>query len=843
MRGRVGALVALALAVALAVVAGCGSSSGNQSSATDAGGSPIDSSSKDSATGKGGDSGDAGAATTDAEAGGPPVSSVFSIDVPNVVRRSNIVLGKANVTPQESMALGNGTLGIAAWAAGGFTAQLNRNDTFPDRKAVAQLTVPGLAPLASAADFAGKVDLYDAMLEESGGGMTATVFVRADAPEVVIDVTGADPSSTQTARLQLWTGRTPTGGATGAIATLAETWGDDAGLGASDQTFGVLSAVTADGLSVVASVVDPLTVEITFQPHADGTFRVVVAAPTWTGGDAASTATTTLGSDATTPLATLTTGHYAFWHDYWSRVGLVELNSGDGGEAGTAEYVEALRTLYLYYTAAQSRGTVPGTQAGLADLFDFLQDLQPWLPAAYWVWNLRMQVAANMGAGAFDMNTPAYALYRTNIPAIESWTQSEMDVSQGICLPETMRFNGNGYWYGGNGNASCDRSASPSYNALTLTSGAEVALWVWRQYQMTGDATFLSTNYPLMSAAAQFLLASTTTGTDGLLHTTANAHETQWDVQDPVTDIVAMQSLFPAVIAAAGILGTDGALVTQLQAALGKLPPLPRTDEAKHMTLLTAADDDAGTDVFAISYEPAAPTHNAENLDLEAVWPYDLIGDDGPLTTLAQRTYAHRLYVNAGDWSFDAVDAARLDLGSEVEATLTRSIQTYQSFPNGLALLGGGTNDGTQDPYVEELGIVALAVNEATAQDYDGLLRLGPALPAGWDAEGSLFIEGGSKVDFQIQDGAVVVAIVEVGSTGTFTARNPWPGGTATVVDGTTGATLLPATAANPLSFPVQAGHWVALLPASAHGVVPNVLVTGTPASAAKTFGPVQIGL
>ena len=119
----------------------------------------------------GGDAATSEASAADADAG-PPVSSVFSIDTPNVVRRSNIILGQANGTPQQSMALGNGTLGIAEWAAGGFTAQINRTDTFPDRKAVAQLTIPGLAPLTSAADFAGHVDLYDAMLEESGGGMT-----------------------------------------------------------------------------------------------------------------------------------------------------------------------------------------------------------------------------------------------------------------------------------------------------------------------------------------------------------------------------------------------------------------------------------------------------------------------------------------------------------------------------------------------------------------------------------------------------------------------------------------------------------------------------------------------
>ena len=56
---------------------------------------------------------------------------------------------KANTEPQQAMALGNGTLGMAAWAANGFTAQLNRTDTFPDRKSLGQVVIPGLAPLAS----------------------------------------------------------------------------------------------------------------------------------------------------------------------------------------------------------------------------------------------------------------------------------------------------------------------------------------------------------------------------------------------------------------------------------------------------------------------------------------------------------------------------------------------------------------------------------------------------------------------------------------------------------------------------------------------------------------------
>jgi hypothetical protein len=54
---------------------------------------------------------------------------------------------------------------------------------------------------------------------------------------------------------------------------------------------------------------------------------------------------------------------------------------------------------------------------------------------------------------------------------------------------------------------------------------------------------------PLMASSSRFLLSWQMQGTDGLLHTSpSNAHETQWDVTDPTTDIAAARALFPAMI-------------------------------------------------------------------------------------------------------------------------------------------------------------------------------------------------------------------------------------------------------------------------------------------------------
>src|ERR1700723_1866486 len=85
----------------------------------------------------------------------------FHIDVPSVLHRSDIFLGRPNADASEAMPLGNGRLGVAVWAAEGLTAQLNRDDTLPDRLSPRQAEIPGLSALTAASDLSGRLDLYN----------------------------------------------------------------------------------------------------------------------------------------------------------------------------------------------------------------------------------------------------------------------------------------------------------------------------------------------------------------------------------------------------------------------------------------------------------------------------------------------------------------------------------------------------------------------------------------------------------------------------------------------------------------------------------------------------------
>ena len=773
----------------------------------------------------------------------------FNVDVPGLVGRSDVVLGQPNSAPAQAMPLGNGGLGVGLWAENGLTAQLNRADTLPDRLSPGQLVIPGLAGLTGAADYRGRLDLYDGMFVESGGGMTAKAYVAAGRDELIVDVTGADPATAQTAQLHLWQPRTPTAQAAGRIGTLSQTWTDTGRPGSSGETFGAISAVTAGARDVRASVVDPLTVQVTFRPRADGSYRIVVAAPQWIGGDAQATTARLVagqaggGPGSSDPAAS---DQLTWWHAYWHQVGLIRLSSADG----TADYLENLRTINLYVNAAE-RGTVrPGSQAGVADLFDSVQDSHSWDPASYWNWNLRMLVTANIGAGAFGNNDAYFAMFRNDLPTIESWTASQFNGLPGACVPETMRFNGVGqqvHLAGGQWGAKpyldCSSQGPANYNARTLSSGGEVALFIWQTYLATDDVDFLRQNYPVMAAWARFMLAYAKVGSDGYLHTApSNAHETQWDVSDPTTDIAAMKAVFPAVAQAAKLLHRDADLVSQVEAALPRILPYPRTDTATQTQQLPPSADATDQDVIGLSYQQAAQLRNAENLGLEPVWPYGLIADSGPDSDLAKRTFTDRPFVEHNDWSMDPIDAARLGLPDDLRTALTDLTEAYQLRPSGLASFGSNY----PEPYAEQGGVVATALQDALVQDYDGLLRIAPALPSGWDADATVYIQHRGKVDVQVRDGTPVTVAIEAGANGGIAMRNPWAGQKIQVVTANGGRPrmVVGPTSAATFTVPAQAGHdYLVERVDNPTTALPYGLVTGVPATSFRQLGDATIGL
>ncbi|WP_143765786.1 putative Ig domain-containing protein [Catenulispora acidiphila] len=180
-------------------------------------------------------------------------------------------------------------------------------------------------------------------------------------------------------------------------------------------------------------------------------------------------------------------------------------------------------------------------------------------------------------------------------------------------------------------------------------------------------------------------------------------------------------------------------------------------------------------------------------------------------------------------------------MSSEVANDLVASTKSYQVYPSGLAAWNPGSVD---EPYIEQISNVAATLDEAFATDYDGTVRFAPAWPSGWDGSGRVYIQGGSKVDVQVEGGVLATAAIEAGSSGTMSVRNPWSGQQAQVVNGSTGAVVVAATNAATLSVPVTAGQsYLVEQPATPTTSLPFAQVTGTAARGFRQLGSVSIGL
>ena len=780
------------------------------------------------------------AATTAARPAGPDSPTTawdgerLAVDRLGLVSRSDVVLERPNRAPRESLPLGNGTLGAAAWTAEGLTVQLNRADTLPLLLTPGQVVVPGLEPLVSASDFAGRLDLTEGTLVLSGGGMTARVLVAAGADALVVDVAGAEPGSSQTAELRLPEGRTPVVTEDDGLAALSQTLVDDAQTdpaAASGQRFGVLGALTARGDDVAVVAAGPRTLRATFRARDDGTFRVVAPAPRHVDGDPLAAARAPLAAvDDHPDMPALRAAQQGDWHAFWDGWEPLRVSSDDG----SGEYVEGLRTLHAYTQATSAQGTVPSTHGGIANLHSFSGDRHDWYPAGFWHWNQRMLTLANLGAGIEELNAPYFRLYLDNLEATRAWTAGHYTDVEGVCVPETIRFDGSGSYPDFE---LCDEDAPRYFTTRIHSTGAEVALHAWRQHLFTGDEAFLERAYPFLRDSALFLLtyADTDPLTGRLRFFPSNSSEAHWDALNPITDIAAAMTLWPVVIEAAELLDRDADVVDRLQEGLDRLPDLPRTGGPADV-FLPADAFDVAINTHAVAQEP--------------IWPFSLVDDgDDPLDVTARRTFELRpaAYRMTNAWTMEPVQAARLGLADEVRDLLLEGVERFQTFPSGYAfyMLPAEALEATQQfngPYLEWNGVTGAALQEALVQRHDGLLRLAPAWPSAWDVAGSVRVEGGHRVSTEVVDGVPRFAAVTGGSDETVRLRNPWPGEPVRVRDGA--AVVGGPTADDAVDLPVRAGRTLVVervdAPVDALAVVP---VCDRPAAGARTQGDRSVGL
>jgi hypothetical protein len=96
-----------------------------------------------------------------------------------------------------------------------------------------------------------------------------------------------------------------------------------------------------------------------------------------------------------------------------------------------------------------------------------------------------------------------------------------------------------------------------------------------------------------------------------------------------------------------------------------------------------------------------------------------------------------------------------------------------------------------------------------------------------------------------VHGGVIGTVGINAGSTGTLTVRNPWPGKSVEVVDGSDETTVLVSpTTASRFTIPTASGHsyLVQQVAAPVSGMT-HAQLTGTPATTTSHLGNVQIGI
>ncbi|MCF7674987.1 MAG: DUF4082 domain-containing protein, partial [Akkermansiaceae bacterium] len=725
-------------------------------------------------------------------------SGTLHLDRAEWLARNNLVYNSPPFRKTESIPLGSGKVGAAMWIdpVHGLTAHLNRPEGVPAMAGLGTLRIPHLAGMVAATDYRGTLSIRDGLFTQQAGGLTITSFFRWGGEELVIDVQGADPGETVKVELSTYLNTlnaiasdTPANEGTGedciAIAAADATTPSYPGFRATQ-----FIAAQAVGRNIVASS-NANGASLSFNPKLDGSYRLVVPVKLWTGSPvdlstlkpealAAVEVEPGLASD---PLSTLVANQSAAFGARWDHTAIIRLYS----ENGEARYIEQMLAMDSYLRISASLTPLPAVGGGETRLFGW--NANGLFKRNHWYQNLRPVNYANIASGVWAANAGTWNWLLGLLPQLQQHVTSNFPGFEGAGYPE--------YIDGQPGTAGSllvsetwgTMNLAPEgalwYTSRMMSSTLEVVGAIISEYQYRQDPAFLDTYWVLIEQGMLFhrsLLMSNGLGGDGRYHYLhVNSRENNWDDDDDTPDVANMRHLVPAVIALAQQRG-DTNLVTKLNDLLGKLPEVP-TETRTHPV--------SGLPVTAIAFSALTRSsgHNAENPDLDAIWPANHIGDasDPALVQLANDTLDTRIYREWYDWHPTSVQAARMGRADIYRSALLTGIRNFQIYPQGL----GSYNGGSSDLQTEFTAVQTLGAHEALVQNYDGLLRLANSWPAEWEAIVSLPTEGGHRVSLEVVGGVTQAAVIDLGSSDpAMRIRNPWPGGAFVVHDLTAASEL-----------------------------------------------------
>lgn len=400
--------------------------------------------------------------------------------------------------------------------------------------------------------------------------------------------------------------------------------------------------------------------------------------------------------------------HAEDWKEFWCR-SLVQLPD---------DYLANIWHLTLYFANSSSRGSSPPHFC--RGLWGYNRDFLPWY--FYFHWNTQWYLWQLHPADAAELAEP-YLRYRFE------------QLPQAIAYAREVHHCAGAFY--------ADVAERRGYQDLDTranhTPGPQIAMDFWRHYQFTGDRDFLRQRaYPVMRAVAEWYLSTLRLGEDGRYHPMpGNVYESDTIMEDPITDLAMIRSLFPAVAEAAEVLDAKDVEPQRLLEIVERLAPYqlaelkPSEQQEKegqqvHAVGLGAGKAVLSQKVMAVGFDPKKGQWMRNRIagqdfgyygipdgELAPVFPAGALGlkDRGSepframVTQIRLHPFGEHLLAHphqdsvagAGGfcmgWCPVPIVCARLGLKEETVDALREHVKLWQPYPQGFGHYGPHANN------------------------------------------------------------------------------------------------------------------------------------------------------
>ncbi len=430
-----------------------------------------------------------------------------------------------------------------------------------------------------------------------------------------------------------------------------------------------------------------------------------------------------------------------------------------------AEALSAAYRLQRYLSAWAGKGPYPISSNGSIFTADwgidgeaFGADFRRW-GGAFCFRSLRLCYWPMLVAGDAEYMQPLFAWFRGLVPLARERTRRYFG-HEGVFFPECSTPWGTypEWEYG------WDRDGMPVDEAVNAPNrscrqvGLELLALALDFYDFTQDNWFLTTTLaPLAEGILAFFDEHYERDADGsLLIVDAPGIGGGTEARNPAPVVAGLHAVVPRIIQAAAS-GEAAEASARAERLLDALPPLPRSTDGKGR--LAAA--------FGAVGEHPGP----ENPELSSVFPYRLFARDKGDLDVAVGTFRTRAAGDRGGCSPDPIQAAYLGLTNDARDLVVKRLAGVFAGGRFPAFWGPGES---WVPDQAHGSVMNMALQAMLVQYDGGNLSLFPAWPRDWDVEFRLHAPFGTTVECSYRRGQIESLTIDPAGRESVTIHEPF---------------------------------------------------------------------